>query len=72
MIVEVGKKYKTRGGMVATITQDIRDWSPLYSMQGFVLDTNGNIIQPLCMWTMPGNYIVGHESTFDLLNIIEE
>ncbi len=71
MIVEVGKKYATRGGMVATITHDVSQWSPLYSMKGFVSDATGKKIMPTCMWTTSGIYYVDHPTNYDLIKPIE-
>jgi len=72
MTIEVGKKYKTRGGMVATITEDISDWSRLYQFKGFVSNQKGEVVRAICMWTSSGLYNVDRETNFDLLNIIEE
>lgn len=71
MIVKVGKQYTTRGGMVATITDDVSDYSALYCMKGFVSNATGNIIRPICMWTLSGSYAVDHPTNFDLLKPIE-
>lgn len=67
MIVEVGKQYTTRGGMVATITHDVSEWSQLYSMKGFVSSPTGEVLRHIGMWTTSGNYHVDIPTNFDLL-----
>lgn len=67
MELQVNKKYKTRNGKIAVVTQDVSEMDPVYSMCGFVTDCNGVMIREICMWTMSGNYHTRHQTQFDII-----
>ena len=68
MELQVNNKYKTRGGNIAVVTQDVSAFDPVYSMKGFVTDNDGNIVRAICMWTYSGNYTTHKQSQFDIIN----
>ena len=62
-MIEMAKKYKTRGGMsVRILATDIKD---KYSVCAAVLE-NG---ESLCSFTKEGLFVEGEETNFDLIEV---
>ena len=68
MKIEVGEIYSTRGGNIAVITDDIKKFSPVFSLKGHVKTKEGKMIREVCMWTNSGDYELGHDTIFDLIS----
>lgn len=68
MKVEVGERYNTRGGNIAVVTDDIKKFSPIFSLKGYVHSKQGEMIREICMWTNSGDYELGHETMLDIIS----
>lgn len=70
-IIQVGKKYRTRDGNIATITENVSEMEQVYPIKGFVTTHTGEKVRRICMWTHYGSYVRERESGFDLIEMIE-
>lgn len=71
MTIEVGKKYRTRGGLVAETFINISKVKDEYPIRGRILTADGKI-ERLSYWTSSGTYVIGRESKYDLVEEICE
>lgn len=70
MTIEVGKKYRTRGGLVAETFINISTVKDEYPIRGRILTADGK--ERPAYWTSSGTYVIGHESKYDLVEEICE
>ena len=73
MELQIGKQYQCRNiEYIACITDDVSQNDKIYKFKGYVLDKNtGDFVRKICIWTSSGNYVIDHQTDYDIISIYE-
>lgn len=71
MELQLGKKYKTRGGAIAEVTHTDIDDTFIYCFFGRVILSPTMENKTICSWTSNGKYIINRETPYDIISEID-